>query len=48
MPASVSISTRPMLKESFRPKSLTWARSTGMGTRIHEAVTAVIFMARER
>src|SRR5437016_153247 len=44
-PVSVSISTRQVLKESLRPKSLTWARSAGMRAWSHDARTAVIFTA---
>jgi hypothetical protein len=41
----VSISTRQVLKESFLPKSLTWARAEGTGARSHEARMPVILMA---
>src|SRR5260370_18526351 len=44
-PTSGSISTRHMLKVSWRPKSLTWACSAGMGARSQVARMAVIFMA---
>src|ERR1041385_8723199 len=42
-PASVSISTRQVLNESFSPKSLRCARSAGMTARSQAARTAVIF-----